>query len=51
VCGPGTFFGSGTQAGPVSAIACDRGVPLHPLPEIGVRPISPDDKAHLDGDW
>jgi type II secretory pathway pseudopilin PulG len=38
VCGPGTFFGSGTTADPVGAIAGDGSVAIYPLPEIGVRP-------------
>jgi type II secretory pathway pseudopilin PulG len=38
VCGPGMFFGCGTQADPVGAIAGDGSVRMYPLPEIGVRP-------------
>jgi hypothetical protein len=38
VCGPGTFFGSGTKADPVGAIAGDSSVAMYPLPEIGVSP-------------
>jgi type II secretory pathway pseudopilin PulG len=40
LCGPGTFFGSGTKADPVGAIAGDGSVAMYPLPEIGVSPHS-----------
>jgi competence protein ComGC len=38
ICGPGIFFGSGTDADPIGAIAGDGGVPMYPLPEIHVDP-------------
>jgi hypothetical protein len=38
LCGPATFFGSGTQADPVGAIVGDGSVPMYPLPEIHVDP-------------
>jgi hypothetical protein len=40
VCGPGVFFGCGTPADPVGAVAGDNAVvAMYPFPEIGVQPL------------